>query len=121
MRKISLNITAISMALAGLSACDQGSYGGHMMTGGPMSGGMMGQVAPISRDQMPPQQQTDGSKLFQQYCSQCHAPPAPMSHTATEWPPVVNRMRQHMVAKGATVPSNDQLHEITNFLQQHAG
>lgn len=100
MSRQSLKIITISVALA--------IYSGHIS-------------ASSNHDQTHPQQQVDGVQLFIRFCSQCHAPPAPMSRTAKEWPKIIVRMKQHMVTKGTAIPSNDQFEEITNYLQKHGG
>jgi hypothetical protein len=60
-------------------------------------------------------------------CSQCHAPPDPQRHTATDWPRVVERMTRHMawantvvgVPALRTVPEL-KTEEIVRFLQRHS-
>lgn len=120
----------ILLVLAGtgylLAGCNQSGSGDHIMGGGMMGGGMMGgammrQPPPGASPQALPEPQSEQARLFQRYCGQCHAPPAPAVHTAREWPQVVDRMKQHMVAQGKVVPENGQLQEIIHYLQQHAG
>jgi len=124
MRQV-LKIIAIVLVLAGLGflleSCDRPGSSGHMMGGGMMSGGMMGQLPPANTHQTLPEPQSEGAQLLQRYCGQCHAPPAPAAHTAREWPQVVERMKQHMVTQGKAMPDREQLREITDYLQNHAG
>jgi len=101
-----------------LVACDQAGDDGHMTGAGMMGGGMMRQM-PIGNHSQPGPEQ--GAQLFQRYCGQCHAPPATTAHTAQEWLEVVARMQQHMENQGKAVPDNDQLGEIIDYLQRHAG
>jgi cytochrome c5 len=39
-----------------------------------------------------PQATSEGAKLLQTYCSQCHELPGPGRHTASDWPVVLKRM-----------------------------
>lgn len=117
----SLQLSALIVFALTLVACDQGGSGGHMMGGGMMGGGMMGQM-PIGNNNQPvPEPQSHGAQLHQRYCGQCHAPPATTLHTANDWPQVVARMKQYMASQGKSVPDNDQLGEIIDYLQRHAG
>ena len=81
---------------------------------------MMGQMIPGDSSQPLPDAQSEDARLFQQYCSQCHALPLIESHTAEEWPQVVVRMKQHMVTQGKEFPDREQLQQITAYLQQHS-
>ena len=73
-----------------------------------------------------PDRDTHGAKLVANICSQCHSPPAPSLHTATEWAAVTARMRQHMqdqnkaAGGGVRIPSASELDEITQYLEGHA-
>jgi hypothetical protein len=117
-------LIAFSVVLAGLGSllagCGQGGSGGHMMGGGMMGGGMMGQMPPDNGKQSLPERQSQGARLFQTYCGQCHAPPAPTAHTASDWPQVMVRMKQRMVRQGKPVPDRDQQQVITAYLQRNA-
>ena len=44
-----------------------------------------------------PALKTTAGEMFSIACSQCHALPDPIQHTAREWPAVVERMRGHML------------------------
>ncbi len=65
-------------------------------------------------------------RMFAEACSQCHALPDPSQHTAEEWPPVVERMRDNLEwmnrVQGGPDPREPQLSvpRIVRFLQQHA-
>jgi len=61
-----------------------------------------------------------GGEPFRRTCAQCHALPDPRQHTATEWPAVAVRMRQHMVATGRTPPDDKSFAQIIEFLGRHA-
>jgi cytochrome c5 len=58
--------------------------------------------------------------LFRQTCSRCHALPHPASHTAEEWPLVVERMRKNMERLGRAGISDQQRDSIVSYLQEHA-
>jgi len=70
---------------------------------------------------------TSAGQMYHLACSQCHSLPDPGSHTAREWPAVVERMKRHMawanVIVGAselrTVPELNTA-EIIRLLQRHA-
>ena len=73
-----------------------------------------------------PDRDSQGARLVANICSQCHSPPAPSLHTATEWSAVTARMRQHMQDQnnasggGVRIPSPSELDEITRYLEGHA-
>jgi cytochrome c5 len=118
-------MSATVLVLTGLgflpAACDQQASGGHMMAGGMMGGGMMGNMPSGNTSQTLPEQQSEGAQLLKQFCSECHAPPAPSAHTAREWPQVVDRMNQHMVTQGKPAPDREQLRKLIAYLQKNAG
>lgn len=118
-----INRIVLSVVLAGLGSmlvgCGQGDSGAHMMGGGMMGGGMMRQMPPGISKQSLPEQQSEGARLFQGYCGQCHALPALTAHTPSDWPQVVARMKQRMVTQGKAVPNSDQLQVITAYLQRN--
>jgi mono/diheme cytochrome c family protein len=58
-----------------------------------------------------------GAALFQQTCAQCHALPDPKQHAASEWPAVVERMRQNMAAMGRREITEREAKEITAYLE----
>ena len=74
-----------------------------------------------------PALKSEPGKMFSIACTQCHALPDPLQHTAREWPGVVERMKRHM-AWANTVVGPDALRtnpvldtgEIVRFLQRHA-
>jgi len=120
-----VRVIALLLALVGLgclaSGCDQSGSRGHMMGSGMMGGGMMGQMLPRDSGQTLPEPQSEEAQLFQRYCGQCHATPATTAHSAREWPQVVDRMKQYMVTQGRAAPDRNQLQEIIDYLQRHAG
>jgi len=86
-----------------------------------IGGGMMGRMFSDGESQSLPEPQSDEAMWFQRYCSQCHATPSPAAHTASEWPQVVGRMKQHMVSQGTAVPGRKQLQGIIAYVQRHGG
>ncbi|MEJ2346677.1 MAG: hypothetical protein P8076_11955 [Gammaproteobacteria bacterium] len=100
----------------------------QMMSGGRGMGGMMYRQpavnlpATISPEQLP-LPDSPGAPLFAEYCSQCHALPAPWLHTAPQWPWVIDRMYRYMLGRGRgmmgpTAPSPAQLRTLATYLQQ---
>ncbi len=63
---------------------------------------------------------TPAGKAFQEICSQCHGAPSPDTHTVNEWPRVVLRMKSHIIRTGKTMPSQDVLMQIIEYLQKHS-
>ncbi len=63
---------------------------------------------------------TPAGKAFQETCSQCHGAPSPATHTTNEWPRVVLRMKSHIIRTGKTMPSQDGLMQIIEYLQTHS-
>ena len=57
---------------------------------------------------------------FVSTCSQCHTTPSPESHTKSEWPRVVLRMKANMLAADMPLPEQATLLTIIDFLQQHS-
>jgi hypothetical protein len=108
-----------------------GRWGGWMegRCGGMMGGMMMGRRAPpaaAAGSARPPEPASEGATLMNEYCTQCHSLPRPEQHTASGWPPVLQRMatRMQWIAQNSTmpiaVPSRPELQAITEYLQKHA-
>jgi len=74
-----------------------------------------------------PALKSEAGRIFSIACTQCHALPDPLRHTAREWPAVVQRMKRH-ITWANTVVGPDHLRttpvldtvEIVRFLQRHA-
>ncbi len=111
----------------------------RMMSGRGMMGMMMGRVEAPSESELQelvnylqvhaqipidttryPELDTPAGRAFHTACSRCHALPDPQQHTTDEWPGVVARMKQNMVAMGKSVPDEASIGEIVQFLQRHA-
>ena len=119
-----------------------GGTGGMMSRGGMMMGmdGMMGRggMKRMMQDMMGnmlplginpaslPQPHSEGARLMQHYCTQCHGLPGPGLHTATGWPAVVARMvaRERMMSDqdmmGIQAPSAKEQATLLAYLQKHA-
>ncbi|MGH8719445.1 MAG: hypothetical protein ACREV0_10975 [Burkholderiales bacterium] len=70
---------------------------------------------------------TQEGRAFSQACSQCHTLPDPKSHTAQEWPEVVERMKKHLLWIGVVSsnraigkPSQFSAKEILDFLKRNS-
>ena len=63
---------------------------------------------------------TPTGRAFSATCSQCHALPDPVQHTAAEWPAVVLRMQRNMVAMGKPATRRSTLHAIDAYLRKYA-
>ncbi len=64
-----------------------------------------------------PAPDSPGAALFLQTCSQCHALPDPKQHPASEWPSVVERMRQNVIAMGRREITDREVKDITAYLE----
>lgn len=95
-------------------------WGTHMGPGtmGPgMGPGMMGSSGQAAL----PDPGSPAAKLVGEYCTQCHATPAPTLHTREEWAGVAKRMQEHIaVGPGIRAPSADELQKILSYMQAHA-
>ena len=120
MMKTLSNIILFVICSLLLQSCDQHHSNGHMMSGGMMDDSMMGQISSGNGSQTLPEPQSQEARLYQQYCSQCHALALTTAHTAKEWPPVVIRMREHMVDQGKEVPDRKLQDNIIAYLQRNA-
>ncbi|MDA8383833.1 MAG: hypothetical protein M0037_12420 [Betaproteobacteria bacterium] len=91
---------------------------------------MMGGALPPGVDPaLLPEPDSAEAHLLQQFCTQCHALPAPSLHTASEWPQVVERMnmRMQMMGRmmgggmmGIVAPDPVQLKILLGYLQRNA-
>lgn len=66
-------------------------------------------------------------RAFSQACSQCHALPDPKSHTAGEWPEIVERMQKNLAWTGvvssnrvSSLGSQLNVEKILDFLQRNS-
>jgi cytochrome c5 len=61
-----------------------------------------------------------GEKSFDRVCSQCHTLPNPMVHAASDWPRIVDRMRENMVRMLKPLPDDATTQEIVAYLSANA-
>ncbi len=85
---------------------------------------MPGMVPPGIKPDDLPDPKSDGAKLLNRYCTQCHSLPSPAMHTAEEWPQVVGRMfaRISMMSgmMGIDNPSAEEQQTILAYLKTHS-
>jgi cytochrome c5 len=106
----------------------QGMMGGEGMR--EMMQQMMGDMLPPPMDPaFLPDPDSEGARLLQRFCTQCHYLPGPGLHTSADWPAVVNRMnrrmqmmsRRGMMMMGRVdAPAEGELVTILSYLQAHA-
>jgi cytochrome c2 len=136
-RFIYTSVALLFIGLIGLSSCT-GMFRWGMTDGGMMMDregmkdimqGMMGDVLPPGIDPaLLPESQSQGALLLARYCSQCHNLPGPGTHTAEEWPAVVERMNRRMqMMSGPDMmgmmvdsPNESELQAILRYLQEYA-
>jgi hypothetical protein len=68
-----------------------------------------------------PEPESPGGQILLERCGTCHGAPLPATHTAKEWPTIVQRMQQRMVSKAFQPLSEPEQQTLVNYLQQHAG
>ncbi|MGH8727583.1 MAG: hypothetical protein ACREV9_05395 [Burkholderiales bacterium] len=78
-----------------------------------------------------PQAGSQGAKLLERYCVQCHYLPDPRMHSPKHWPHVVDRMVRRMrgegnlgeqmkdLMRGVEAPDDDEVAELNSYLQRH--
>jgi cytochrome c5 len=71
-----------------------------------------------------PDPENRGGHLTAKYCAQCHALPAPSTHSATDWPSVARRMWLRMEwlpeSLAVQVPTSAERYEILKYLTANA-
>lgn len=139
-RQLILGMALIAIGLLGMNILPGVSMGGMM--GGPMmmdrdgmkammNRMMSGRLPPGIAPQDLPDPKSEGARLLNHYCTQCHNLPGPGMHTAQEWPDVVDRMNQRMqimgghgmmgmMRGGIDAPDDSELRTIVEYLQAHA-
>ncbi len=92
-----------------------------------VEGLMMGGVMPRSADiQDLPEPDSEGARLLNRYCTQCHGLPTPDQHSAEGWFPVVERMRMRLrwMATYSNMkfaePTAAEIVAINEYLAEHA-
>ncbi len=132
--------TGVAILFVGLACVSSGTgmFGRGRTDGGMMMDregmktvmqGMMSDVLPPGIEPaLLPEPQSQGALLLGRYCSQCHNLPGPGTHTADEWPAVVERMNPRMQMMsgpgrmGVMVdsPSESELQSILRYLQEYS-
>jgi len=105
-----------SRGMCGMDRC--GGCGGGMMWGG-KGKPKIGDITEL------PKPKSQGAKLVNRYCTQCHALPNPKSHSAERWPQTVERMNarmQSMSQNGNEIvsPSESDLEILTAYMRKYA-
>jgi cytochrome c5 len=79
-----------------------------------------------------PEPRTQGARLAQRYCVQCHNLPNPAMHDAAKWPPIVERMVLRMEGRGnmgplmsdmmagVRAPTVEEKRTLVAYLRKHA-
>lgn len=67
-----------------------------------------------------PDPQSEGAQFVQKFCSDCHAPPSPSTHTAEEWPNIIYRMQERRRMKAFVLIGEHEQAVMLKYLQQHA-
>lgn len=62
----------------------------------------------------------EGAMAYLNFCSQCHDPPHPRQHLASEWPKVVNRMQDYAYFIGRRTITDKENAAILEFLKSQA-
>ncbi|MDA8384339.1 MAG: c-type cytochrome [Betaproteobacteria bacterium] len=118
---------AIGLAAVSLAAAAQMMGGPY---GGPMGGAYSNAFPPGIDPRLLPDRGSQGARLFEQFCSECHLAPSPSLHTAAQWPSVVARMNARMQAMEQagmggmmgrfSSPTAQQSALITAYLEKYA-
>jgi len=98
--------------------CGMGRCGGGMMWGG-KGKPKIGDITQL------PEPQSQGAKLVNQYCTQCHALPNPKLHSEEGWLVTVERMNarmQWMSQNGNEIvaPSKSELETLVAYMRKHS-
>jgi len=67
-----------------------------------------------------PEPESEGAQLAKQFCSDCHAPPSPLVHTAKEWPNVIYRMQERRRMKAFELIVEPEYTILQEYLQKFA-
>ena len=105
-----------SREMCGMGRC--GRCGGGMMWGG-KGKPKIGDITKL------PEPKSQGAKLVNRYCTQCHALPNPKLHSAEGWLLTVERMNARMQLMSqngneVVVPSKSELETLTAYVRKHS-
>jgi len=67
-----------------------------------------------------PEPDSEGAQMVKQFCSDCHAPPSPLVHTAKEWPNVIYRMQERRRMKAFELIAEPEHTILLEYLQKFA-
>jgi len=70
-----------------------------------------------------PDRESEGARLVQRYCVNCHPLPDPSFHTAADWPVSLADMElriQTRIMRNAPMPSHPEWRAIETYLKAHA-
>jgi hypothetical protein len=67
-----------------------------------------------------PEAGSEALNNFQSQCSQCHQPPRPSAHTASEWPSVIARMQQHRIERRIAPMMGYKMVAVRDYLVRNA-
>jgi len=106
----------ISRGMCGMGRC--GGCGGGMMWGG-KGKPKVGDITEL------PESNSQGAKLVNRYCTQCHALPNPKLHSTEGWSVTLERMNarmQWMNQNGNDIlaPSKNELETLTAYMRKHS-
>jgi len=115
------NSKTFSQGRCGMGRCGMGRCGGG--GGGMMWGGKgkpkIGDVTEL------PESKSQGAKLVNRYCTQCHALPNPKLHSTEGWSVTLERMNarmQWMSQNGNEIlaPTTNELETLTAYMRKHS-
>ncbi|MDH3325217.1 MAG: hypothetical protein OEM38_00705 [Gammaproteobacteria bacterium] len=67
-----------------------------------------------------PEPESAGAKVFDSFCSNCHAPPRIKSHKADEWRNIVERMQNHRLKKAYHLLTDSEKETLLTYLEKHS-
>ena len=67
-----------------------------------------------------PEPESEGAQVLRRFCSDCHAPPSPLVHTAKEWTNVIYRMQERRRMKAFELIGEPERIKLLEYLQKFA-
>ena len=67
-----------------------------------------------------PEPGSEGAQMVKKFCSDCHAPPSPLVHTAKEWPNVIYRMQERRRMKAYDLIPEPERIILLEYLEKFA-
>ncbi len=120
------------VVLASAAAADEAADARERWAGSP-HGPLLERILPPTFDAAQlPEPASEGARLTQRYCVQCHNLPNPAMHHAPRWRPVFERMVLRMQGRGnmgilmkemmagVQAPSEDEARVLLAYLRRHA-